>query len=406
MIEFDPKKLSTKHMQVKMVSGALGGTLTVLDEVRTKKLGKETFKKIKIAHHLTRHFTKKYRLTKYIKPVLTAVTFYEDHVVCLERHPLGNLGKEKTQGLFGEVSWTSDSEVNVNKLLSPLTTGKDWYIDGTYVYHMSKNNLAAAENLSGDRKFRQVKVEAIKLANLGDIPQVEERVCLAFFPNKGEMSLTPPIWKTLTNIGQRQLTVKGARDNMDDMVDDASVRYVDGEIDQTQFDQIDEKLCVNLGFALKAGRELSEVFGYDSIEPLGLDDMMIQLRTVNLPTIASEVKQTFDTGLKFTIAIAWLIGLTRRVETLDSYITLRSLLKYLTTKGVYRKGAFKPEAIFKGGAQLEDVKIMSIKDAKAEIESLGIDAFLRAARLAREIEAGDMSGVEMDVPVDSMIDLN
>lgn len=395
MIKFDPTKLVTKHMQVKMVSGALGGTLTVLDEKRTKKSGKETFEKIKIAHNLTRHFSKKYRVTKYLKPVLTAVTFYEDHVVCLERHPLGNLGKETTEGLFGEVKWTSDSEMNVGKLVQPLTTGKDWYIDGTYVYHCSPAQLVTAEVLSADRKFRQVKVEAIKLANLGDIPQTEERVCLAFYPEKGDMYLTPPIWKTLTNIGQRQLSAKASTRNadIDDMADDNSTRYVGNEIDDTQFDQINDKLCVNLGFVLKAGRELSEVFGYDSIEPLGLPDMMIQLRTVNLPTVANEVKQTFDTGLKFTIAIAWLIGLTKRAETLDSFITLRSLLKYLTTKGVYRKGAFKPEAIFKSGASLENVKLMTISEAKAEVESLGIDAFLRATRLAREIEkAGGLLG--------------
>lgn len=402
MIKFDPTKLMTKHMLVKMVSGALGGTLTVLDEKRTKKLGKETFTKIKIPHQLTRHFSKKYRITKYLKPVLTAVTFYEDHIVCLERHPLGNLGKETTEGLFGEVKWTSDSEVNVGKLVKPLTTGKDWYIDGTYVYHCSSAQLAVAEVLSADRKFRQVKVEAIKLANLGDIPQTEERVCLAFYPTKGDMYLTPPIWKTLTNIGNRQLSAKASTRNadIDDMADDNSVRYVNNEIDETQFDQIDDKLCVNLGFVLKAGRELSEVFGYDSIEPLGLPDMMIQLRTVNLPTVANEVKQTFDTGLRFTIAIAWLIGLTKRAETLDSFVTLRSLLKYLTTKGVYRKGAFKPEAIFKSGASLDDVKLMTIAEAKEEVESLGIDAFLRATRLAREIEkAGGLLGDEpLQVP--------
>lgn len=399
MIRFNPDKLVTKHMQVKMVSGALGGTLTVLDENRSKRTKKEVFTKIKIAHHITRHFSKKYRITKYLKPVLTAVTFYENFVVCLERHPLGNLGKEKTEGLFGEVTWTSDSETNAGKLVNTLTSGKNWYIDGTYIYHMSSSHLASAEVLSEDQKFRQVKVEAIKLCTLGDFPKIEERVCLAFFPNKGDMYLTPPIWKTLTNIGNRQLSARASTRNadVDDMVDDNSVRYVGEKIDETQFDQIDEKLCVNLGFVLKAGRLLSEVFGYDSIEPLGLPDMMIQLRTVNLPTVANEVKQTFDTGLKFTIAIAWLIGLTKRAETLDSFITLRSLLKYLTTKGVYRKGAFKPEHIFKSGQSLENVKLMTIKEAREEVQSLGIDAFLRATRLAREIEKA--GGLLSDEPV-------
>lgn len=399
MISFDPTKLVTKHIQVKMVSGALGGMLTYLDEKRSKAAGKEVFAKEKIPYHLTRHFAKKYRITKYIKPVLTAVTYYEGHVVCLERHPLGNLGREKTEGLFGEVQWRSDSSINIERLFKPLTTGQDWYIDGSYVYHVSDANLKDAEILSSDKKFRQVKVEAIKLAAMADTPTIEQRVCLAFFPKNGDMALTPPIWKTLTNIGQRQLTAKGDTRNEDEIENDSSVTYVYTKVEETQFDQVDEMLCVNLGFALKAGRVLSEVFGYDAIEPLGLDDMMIQLKTVNLPNIANEVKQTFDTGLKFTIAIAWLIGMTRRVETLDAYIALRTLLKHLTTKGVYRKGAFRPESIFRAGQDLTAVKRLSLKEAKEQSKVLTLDDFLRASRLAREAENGETGPVRDQIGV-------
>lgn len=389
MISFDPNKLVTKHLQVKMVSGALGGMLTYLDEKRSRTSGKEVFAKIKIPYHLTRHFAKKYRITKYIKPVLTAVTYYEDHVVCLERHPLGNLGREKTEGLFGEVSWRSDSSINAEKLLKPLTTGQDWFIDGSYVYHVSDANLLDAKILSSDKKFRQVNVEAIKLAALADTPTIEQRVCLAFYPSNGAMALTPPIWKTLTNIGQRQLTAKGDTRNEDDIENDSTVTYIHTKTEETQFDQVDEMLCVNLGFALKAGRVLSDVFGYDAIEPLGLDDMMIQLKTVNLPNIANEVKQTFDTGLKFTIAIAWMIGLTRRAENLNSYIALRTLLKHLTTKGVYRKGAFRPESIFKSGQDLTSVKKMTLADCKKAATALTLDDFLRASRLAAAAEKSE-----------------
>lgn len=389
MIKFNPALLKTVHMQVKMVSGALGGSLTVLDEKRTKKAGKEVFTRYKLPYHITRHFAKKYRITKYIKPVLSAVTFYEDHIVCLERHPLGNLGRETTEGLFGEVTWKSESEINSEKLIKPLTTGQDWYVDGSYVYHVSAEAIAKAKSLSSDKKFREVNVEAIKLSMLADKADIEQRVCLAFYPTHGKMALTPPIWKTLSNIGQRQLTAKGDTRSEDEIESDSSVTYIHGEGERTQFDRVDDMLCVNLGFALKAGRVLSETFGYDSIEPLGLDDMMIQLKTVNLPCIANEVKQTFDTGLRFTIALAWLIGLTRRAETLDSYIALRTLLKHLTTKGVYRKGAFNPESIFKSGASLDSVELMSIEAARAQIKTLTLDDFLRASRLAREAESGD-----------------
>ncbi len=390
MIPFDSKKVEIKLMYVKMVSGALGGTLTVLDPKRSKKAGKDVFSRIKIPHNLTRFWSKKYRgATKYIKPVLTAVTFYEGRVIALERHPLGNAGKETTEGLFGPVRWTPTSEVNLTKIIKPLVLSGDWYIDGTYLYNLQQANLIAARHLSKDGKFREVRVDAIKLALLGDEPSVESRVCLAFYPKNGDMALTPPIWKTLHNVGQRQLTAKGHTQRDEEVEDDESVTYVGTKEDTHQFDEIDNHLCVNLGFALKAGRELSELFGYDSIEPLGLDDMMIQLHTVNLPNIAHEVKSTFDTGLKFTIAVAWLIGLVKKAESLDSYITLRSLLKYLTTKGVYRKGAFGDAAIFKDGASLDGVKLMSIEEARTNVRGLSLDAFLQASRLAREGENAD-----------------
>lgn len=396
MIRFDASKLEIKLMHVKMISGALGGTLTVLDEKRSKKAKKEVFTRIKIAHQLTRYWNKMYRgANKYIKPVLTAVTFYDGHVVALERHPLGNLGKEKTEGLFGDVTWSPDTERNITTIIKPLAMSGDWYIDGTYIYNLQQANLNAARRLSGDGKFREVRVDAIKLSTLPDEPAVESRVCLAFYPTNGKMALTPPIWKTLHNVGQRQLTAKGSstRDN-EEVDDDETVTYMGTEEDTHQFDEIDDHLCVNLGFVLKAGRELSEVFGYDAIEPLGLDDMMIQLRTVNLPTVASEVKSTFDTGMKFTIAVAWLIGLVKKTETLDSYITLRSLLKYLTTKGVYRKGAFTENAIFKAGSSLTNIKMLSIAEAHEAVKGLSLDAFLAASRLAREGEDADNEHTE------------
>jgi hypothetical protein len=400
MISYDPKKLVVKHLHVKMISGALGGMLTYVDEARTKTAGKEVVTKTKVPYHLTRHFAKKYRITKYIKPVLTAVTFYEDHIVCIERHPLGNLGKEVTEGLFGEKHWQSDSAINTEKFLNPLTTGQNWYIDGSYVYCVSDKDLKSAESLSSDGKFRQVKVNAIKLAGLADKPTIEQRVCLAFYPTKGEMALTPPIWKTLTNIGQRQLTARGDTRNDDEIENDSSVTYIHQAADRTQFDCVDDHLCVNLGFVLKAGKVISDTFGYDSIEPLGLDDMMIQLKTVNLPNVAREVKQTFDTGLKFTIACAWLIGMTRRIESLDGYIALRTLLKHLTTKGVYRKGAFEPESIFKSGASLSDVKRLSLEEAKQQTKTLTLDDFLRASRLAKESDVGDNTPLADMIPPD------
>lgn len=388
MISFKIERLKVEHLLIKQVSSALGGMITFVDAKKSKKAGREIFSKIKIPHQLARYFKKTYTTTKYLKPVLSAVTFYRDHVVAIERHPLGNLGKQKTMGLFGEVDWISDSESNIDSIIMPLSLKNDFYIDGTFLYTIQSEDIKQAENLSQDGRFKAVKVKAYKLMNLFQKEKFhpEDRTSLAFTPTGGKTFLTPPIWKTLANVGSQQLS-KLSQDAIDELED--STTYHGTVAAGFKFDEIDEHLSVNLGFALKAGRELSDVFGYDVIEPLGLDDLMIQMRTVNLPNIANEVKQTYDTGFPFTHAVAWLIGLVNRTKTLDSYITLRTLLKHLTTKGVYRKGAFDSSAIFKD-INVVDVPLMTIEEA-GKIEKIDFDTVLQMGRVARANADSDVS---------------
>jgi hypothetical protein len=387
MIKFQIEKLDIQHMMIKQVSSALGGMITVLDAKKSKKAKREVFTKIKIPHQLARAFKKAYTVTKYIKPVLTAVTFYDGFVVALERHPLGNLGKATTQGLFGDVEWISESENNLDKYLVPLDRTNDLFIDGTYLFTVKDVDVRGATPLSKDGRFKAVQMEAIKLQNLSLREKLlpELRTALAFTPKGKKPFLTPPIWKTLGNVGNQQFK----KMDMEDVEDNTVI-----STDSFQFDQVDQHLSVNLGFALKAGRELSDVFGYDCIEPLGLDDLMIQMRTVNLPNIANEVKQTYDTGFPFTHAVAWLIGLVNRTNTLESYITLRTLLKHLTTKGVYRKGAFDSTAIFKD-PNIVDVPLKTIEEA-ATIGKVDFDTFLQMGRIARTKDYDTSTGVLHD----------
>jgi hypothetical protein len=291
-------------------------------------------------------------------------------------------------GLFGEVDWISDSEHNLDTIIMPLSLANDLYIDGTFLYTINPADVKAAENLSNDGRFKAVKVKAWKLMYLGQKEKLhdEDRTSLAFTPKGQKTFLTPPIWKTLSTVGSQQLS-RMTQDNIDDLED--STTYHGTVAAGFKFDEIDQHLSVNLGFALKAGRELSDVFGYDVIEPLGLDDLMIQMRTVNLPNIANEVKSTYDTGFPFTHAVAWLIGLTNRTKTLDAYITLRTLLKHLTTKGVYRKGAFDTDSIFKDPLVV-DVPLMTVEEAgkKAAID---FDTVLMMGRVAQANADTDIS---------------
>jgi hypothetical protein len=127
-------------------------------------------------------------------------------------------------------------------------------------------------------------------------------------------------------------------------------------------------MAVSLNFALAAGVELSEVFGYESIQPLQLPKLMVQLKTVNLPKLPKEIKATFNIGMTFTQTFAWLLGFAKQADTLAQEEAVRRLLKYLTSKGIYRKDSLKNDKIYQGGVVTE-VPMLTLDQAKAQAET-------------------------------------
>lgn len=363
MIPFVADQLFVEHVYLKSVTTALGGSIQVVDDERSTP-EQDVYKKIKAPMAVVRKFVEdNKKISRYLKPVLTAVTYYGDHVVALERHPY-NVDGDLIENLAGElVHWVSHSEHNIDKYVAKLTLNDGWFIDGTYIYTFSDNDMNTAESISADGKFKSVNVRAYKLASIHDSSKMsspEDRTCLLYTAAKGQRAMSPPIWKSLSGVGGKALAMTEDEDT--GMAHTDALGVVTGN---HQFDRINETLAVNLAFALTAGKKISDVFGYDSIEPLGLDELMVQLRTVNLPRVAKEVKQTFDSGMPFTHAVAWLLGLTTRAESLDGYIVLRSLLKYLTTKGIYRKNSFLPSAVYRPDQSQDNVPMMSIEEAHA-----------------------------------------
>lgn len=356
MIPFDKDLLTNVHVYLKSCTTALGGSISVVDEERSTE-DKEVYKKIPMPLAIARKFNQLHGMSRYLKPVLCSVTMYDGHAVAIERHPQGNNGKEMTEGLFGMKRWYSDSEKAIDEELLPLVEEGQWFTDGVFVYNFTPATGDTIINMSSDGKFKSIPVDAIKFADLA-VPDMvlatHRRTCLDFTAEDGTRATSPPIWKQLTTVGDRQI------DKHEDEKDE----------EDFQFDRIDEFLAVNLGFALKAAKELSDVFGYDAMEPLRLDELMIQLRTVNLPKTSKHVKRTYDTGLRFTHTIAWLIGLNSNIDTLESYKVLRSLLKYLTTKGVYHKTAMSEKAVYKTGMNEDDIPLLTIEEALENAEDL------------------------------------
>lgn len=318
MINFDPSKVTFKKIKLKSVN-SMSGSIQVVDETITDK---EKTYKMECHNSITRMFKKIYGITFFTVPFECAIMMYDGNVIALEK---ATFNERFHQGVSGIVEWIPTMESTFRKVQSLMQAEFEWFFDGSYLYSFydtSDNAVANGKHLSATGNFRQLSAQSIHISYIGfsDDVYVESRNCLAYVANNGQYSISTPVWKALGGIGQNKLK---SNDNYIGLA--------------TQFDNVDNNLMVNLQFAIVAGISLTKQFGYQSIEPLQLPRLMVQLRTVNLQQIPTEVKQTFDIGLSFTQAMAWLLGINRSVTTYDEMITLKKLFRYLSTNGIFSK---------------------------------------------------------------------
>lgn len=407
MIKFDINKLRIETYKVKALTTALGGSISVLDEEASTDR-QEVFHRIRVPLAVVRQFQVRHKTMKYMRPCLIAVAFYGDRAIAIERHPAGCMGElfARRHAKAGSIEeerkiseqreeveeymqrWVPAIEHNIENVIRPLMAKNTWYFDGRYIFTFDKMTPAQSvkngDFLSKDGRFRCVDVEAIGLHKLDDKVKLDpvDRTCLAYVAADGQFAISPPIWKDARAVGQAK--IKGTREERSK-----------GERDFS-FDSIDEFCAVNISFALKAAGQLSKEFGFEAIEPLNLPKLMIRLNTVNLPKVPSEVKDTFDSGMSFTHALAWLLGFARRCEDLDTYATIRSLLKYLTSNGLFFKSAFDSANIFKKGISIDDIPLLSKEEAlEADIYKMSLDDRLEILRTQSSIRvrAGRKSNV-------------
>ena len=366
MIRFTPDKVKFDLVKLKSCTTALGGSIRVVDEEKTAKTGKEVYKKINVPMSIIRAFQKHEKRSRFLEPVITEVVSYEGHVLAIERAPVRN-------HLFGQYEWTSHCRHNFNGFIKNELVNGEWFFDGKHIYRFTEGvekALATGKVLSSDRKFRNVPVVAINLYNLesrfGLNPK--KMTALAYVASTGQYAITPPVWRTLDTLGVRALQ---------------AIENADDESPQHRFDYVDEMLAVNLAFALYAGELIGEMYGHEAMEPLQLPELMVRLHTVNLPGIAKSVKSTFDIGMKFTHAVAWLVGLSARAKTVNEIVIIRKVLKYLTTKGIYHRSIFAPSTVFKDGQTMDDIKLMDSKEALENFANLSAEELINRIRSLR-----------------------
>lgn len=362
MFKFNPDDLKFEFCRLKSITTSLGGSMTIIDEDETDLRGKEVHYRMAIPMALARAFIKRCnKVIKYLKPTWVCVARYNGVIVAIERHPLSSMGsRERIDDSGVKHEWKPSMIGHFATVVRPFIEAgnHDWYFDGRYVFKFETSDLAQACRQGTDicttAPFKEITVQSIDLQDLHDGHKLapSERQCLGFYIDDTAFTISPPVWKNLASIGAK------SKDEFDE--DDT----VSGSIVQSKhnFEWIDNNMGVNLLFALRAGRLIGQTYGYEETEPLFLGRLMIELHTVNLPAIDKSVKRTFDIGMKFSHAAAWILGLMQRAPNFDTYLQMRSLLKYLTTVGVFDRNALTVKAILKEGKTFDDIPAVYLDD--------------------------------------------
>jgi hypothetical protein len=291
----------------------LHGYLHIIDESITEK--EKTIKQ-ECPNTLLRAFKNIYKTTVFAIPQECCVMTYEGVIIAIEKSAIN---ERYFEGIGGELKlWTPNIIHVFERILEEIND--NWYIDGSYLYSFTNEEI----KLTDDGKFKALPVTAYALNFIGFNSELlkETRHCLKFTSASGIYVTTPPIWKSLTAISKSK-------------TDSEEVTAL------SKFDKMDEQVLVNLQFAISSGIALTRTFGYQVIEPLQLPKIMAQLKTINLQSLTSECKQTFDIGMTFTQTCAWLMGLSRNAKTFSEMMVIRRLLRYLTTNGNYSRTKLK-----------------------------------------------------------------
>lgn len=375
MYKFNIENIEVVNKRINRISSQQGGIMMVLDEDYKAATGEEKFHRERISVAIARDFAQKYKRSTFLEPAVVAVTYYhngdESIIVSVELKEYQQTELTDRRLFDEDTSWLSNSARNASGLLREMTKTGNWFIDGTFVYRFltesyktegtkaiitknyvtDLNELKDGELLTADGKFVLVHCEAYKLQKLSSVIKqyAERRTSVGYVADENTFAVSPPVWKDLFG----NMSSKMKELSKDEKKKNRTKR----------FDYVNDLFGVSLNFALKAGKDVGKLFGYDKTGILRLHDHMIRLHTVNLPKVPKELKSTYDIGITFNTAMVWMIGLCYRSENLSQLMEMRNLIKFLSQKGIFRKDSFNEERIYKKGKSQEDVKLVPFNQA-------------------------------------------
>lgn len=256
---------------------------------------------------------------------------------------------------FGE--WISVLETR-EEVVRAFTDDMLW--DGQYVY--SEVGEVAQ---TGDTNFGTQELRAFNMYKLGepDCPTFRQLAALCFMnPLTKKWVKTGPVTRHSSNM----LQITGDVDTID-----RHDTFMDADC---PIEEMDRKVFVNMRFVNYSARVLARQFGYDTIEPLGLPLLMIEHRTFNLGSLEIPVQVTSPAPMSFSNALAWVVGLIMRVNTIDDLITVKQTMKMLLTKG--NTSHKTREMVMNDGAPPADINTKEVIEAlRSKMESAALVNF-------------------------------
>ena len=254
---------------------------------------------------------KLHNVTKFIEDYPCCLAFVGDRIVAMDVA----VGKDlKMYQEFGE--WISMLDKR-QSLIDQLDDS--WMWDGQYAYR-----CVGEVRQIGDSNLGTIECRAFNMYRLSeektDVIEHLSAMCYRN-PVTGEWVKTSPV--TRNSGGFIQVTGDVSKFNRNDQFIDSS----------EGLEKLDQLVFVNIRFVNYASRALSARFGFESIEPLGLPLLMIEHRTFNVGGLDLSVQMSSPAPIRFTHAVAWLIGLFTKVETLEDMIAIKQAFKMLLTKG-------------------------------------------------------------------------
>lgn len=336
MIKYDHSKLTIEYSMVKSITTALGGSMRV-------RVEENEYERVEIPFAVARRFKARHKTTKYITDVYCAVVKYDGRVVAVERARDNNQSKDDFQCVS-----------RIHSVVGPLVAENDFLTDGTMIYRYKQDS----EPTTLSANFETVECVGIMFADLTNDGHVDvtDRTAVRFQCG-GKTVTTPPIWKNILDVGQTKL------------LNDSELNH---------FDHLNDSVAVNLSFVLYAGQTVTEHYTMEEIECLRLPELMVALNTVNLPSVSPSIKAVYDTKMGFTNTMSWLMGLLDRAVTFEQFEACSALMKYLTSKGIFRKNIIDVNSIFRTGERV-DIPLIGIDTLREKVGQKSLHEFNNVA---------------------------